>query len=236
MQNSFDALWVNVSPSLKVFDLPLQQYLSRYCKVVRWEYVQTLDEESCLEKAVTLLYDFIKSHNRQVHLIGHGISGVVALIFTRRYPHRVRSLTLLAVAPNSEVTWHAHYYTQRHLFYNLTCNQLLAIYTHALFGNYLPYPVNTLVNALKKDLEESPSMHSLFNLKKLPLGKILTPLIVCGSKTDPVVSPPDLFNWMKYFKPGDTVWESPDGYHFFHYYYPELVGEQILNFWRNYPM
>lgn len=59
MLNNYDVVWVNVSPSLKHFDLPLQQYLSRYFKIARWEYIQeNFDESSCIETSVDLLYDF----------------------------------------------------------------------------------------------------------------------------------------------------------------------------------
>ena len=101
MSNNFDVVWVNVSPSLKHFDLPLQQYLNKYFRIARWEYIQdNFDEYNCIETAVELLYDFfLKSELHQVHLVGHGISGVVALLFAQKYPWRISTFTLLAVSP-----------------------------------------------------------------------------------------------------------------------------------------
>jgi hypothetical protein len=45
-----------------------------------------------------------------------------------------------------------------------------------------------------------------------------------------------LHDWLNWLKPEDKLWECPEGYHFFHYFYPQQVGEQILSFWeRNHP-
>lgn len=58
------------------------------------------------------------------------------------------------------------------------------------------------------------------------------PMLVCGSKTDSVVNPPALDDWRNWFKPEDRLWEFPQGYHFFHYFHPQEVGAQIMNFSR----
>ncbi|MCX7596578.1 MAG: alpha/beta fold hydrolase, partial [Fischerella sp.] len=110
MSNTFDVLWLNASQSLKGFDLPLLRYLSEHLLIARWEYYQTKDEASSIDTAVTMLYDFLKSHARPVNLVGHGMSGAIALMFARRYPQQVRSLALLAVGSQPANTWHAHYY------------------------------------------------------------------------------------------------------------------------------
>ncbi|HEY9894816.1 MAG TPA: alpha/beta hydrolase, partial [Candidatus Sericytochromatia bacterium] len=41
-----------------------------------------------------------------------------------------------------------------------------------------------------------------------------------------------LQEWLECFKSDDALWQCPDGRHFFHYFYPEAVGEQLLQFWR----
>ncbi len=230
MSLSFDVLWLNASPSLKYFDRPLLQVLSRHFTIAQWEYHQSKDEASSLDKAVLLLHDYLSQRTQPIHLVGHGMSGVLGLTYARRFPERVRSLSLLAVAAQPAITWQAHYYVQRQL---IACShqQLLACTIRSLFGAPMPYPIKDLIVALKRDLEEAPSPHSLFKLANLPRGGVTVPLLVCGSKTDPVVHPPVLQEWLPYFKGGDRLWQCPDGRHFFHYFHPQMVGEQLLRFW-----
>ncbi|MBW4690601.1 MAG: alpha/beta hydrolase [Lyngbya sp. HA4199-MV5] len=231
MSPSFDVLWLNASPSLKHFDRPLLQALALHLTVAQWEYKQSPDEASSLDTAVVLLHDYLKRLPHPIHLAGHGISGVLGLMYARRYPERVRSLTLLAVAAQPAITWQTHYYVQRQL---IACSrqQLLACTARSLFGRQMPYAVKPLVASLRRDLEEAPSPHSLFKLETLPKGGVTMPLLICGSKNDPVVHPPALQEWLSYFKADDTLWQCPDGHHFFHYFQAQSVAEQLLRFWR----
>ncbi|MBW4555829.1 MAG: alpha/beta hydrolase [Trichormus sp. ATA11-4-KO1] len=231
MSDSFDVLWLNTSPVLKRFDQPLLQYLSGYMQIAQWEYQQTKDEASSIDQAVRLLHEFLESYPDSVHLAGHGMSGAIALTFARRYPKKVRSLTLLAVASQPANTWHAHYYFQRQLF-TISREQVLANSVRSLFGKQPPHTTKKLMSALDKDLEQSPSPHSLFKLVYLPKSGVSMPMMVCGSKTDPIVNPPALQDWHHWLKPEDRMWEFAQGYHFFHYFHPQEVGEQILNFWE----
>jgi pimeloyl-ACP methyl ester carboxylesterase len=100
------------------------------------------------------------------HLVGHGMSGIVALLFARQYPEKVRSLTLLAIAAQPAINWHSHYYIQRQLM-PCTQVQLLAQIAQSLFGTPLPESVMPLVSALAKDLELAPSPHSLYQVATL---------------------------------------------------------------------
>lgn len=231
MSNPFDVLWINASPSLKHFDLPLMRYLSRQVTIARWEYYQTKDEASSLDKAVTLLHDYLQFCDRPVHLVGHGMSGVIAWSYAQRFPGQVRSLSLLAVAAQPAATWQAHYYVQRKL---LTCSreQILANAVRTLFGNQPPFPVKDLVMALDRDLEESPCLHSLFKLVSLPKAGVTMPMMVCGSQTDPIVHPSALHEWADWLKPEDLLWECPEGRHFFHYFYPQQIGDLLWRFWK----
>ncbi|MEH2314480.1 MAG: alpha/beta hydrolase [Nostoc sp.] len=231
MSDSFDVLWLNASPILKRFDEPLLKYLSGYISVAQWEYHQTKDEASSIDQAVELVDEFLECRDRPVHLAGHSIGGAIALSYARRFPQKVRSLTLLAVAAQPANNWHAHYYFQRQLF-QISRELVLASSVRSLFGNQSPHTTKKLVAALDKDLEQSPSSHSLFKLVYLPKGGVSMPMMVCGSKSDPVVNPPALHDWLNWFKPEDKLWECPEGYHFFHYFYPEQVGKQILSFWE----
>ena len=231
MSLAFDVLWLSASPSLKPFDRPLLRYLSQHLPIAQWEYCQTSDEASSLDKAVVLLHDFLQ-FRRPVHLIGHGMGGILGLIYARRYPEHVQSLALLAVASQPATTWQVRYYVQRQL---LPCSrqQVLAQTVRSLFGSQLPYPAKDLVRVLARDLEESPSPHSLFKLVDLPTGGVSMPLMVCGCKTDPVVDPISLAGWLTCLKQEDYLWECPEGHHFFHYFHPQQVGEQVLDFWQS---
>jgi pimeloyl-ACP methyl ester carboxylesterase len=236
MSELFNILWVSASPSLSCFDKPLIRYLSKHIKIAYWEYLQTFDEASSIDNAVTLLYDYLKQCNspketRPIHLIGHGISGSVALIFARRYPTLVSSLTLLAVASQPAITWQSHYYVQRQIL-PISSKQALMNSVRNLFGNQLPYPAKSLISAFQKDLEKSPTLDSLFKLVKLPQGGVPMPLMVCSSKTDPIITPIELCNWQNWLKSGDKLWECAEGHHFFHYFYPEKCGQKILSFWQ----
>ncbi|MDZ7967804.1 MAG: alpha/beta fold hydrolase [Nostoc sp. DedSLP03] len=231
MSDSFDVLWLSASPALQRFDKPLLEYLSSYINVAHWEYQQTKDEASSIDQAVDLLYEFLECRG-PVHLVGHAMGGAIALTFARRFPQKVRSLTLLAVAAQPANNWQAHYYFQRQLF-SISRELILASSVRSLFGNQPPHTTKKLVAALDKDLEQSPTSHSLFKLVYLPKGGVSMPMMVCGSKSDPVVNPPALHDWLNWFKPEDKLWECPQGYHFFHYFYPQQVGEQILSFWQH---
>jgi pimeloyl-ACP methyl ester carboxylesterase len=233
MSDMVDVLWLSSSPALARFDQPLLKYLSKYMKVAQWEYHHEKDEGSYIDEAVNLVYEFLRDETDPIHLAGHGAGGAIALSFARRYPEKVRSLTLLSVASQPAHTWHTHYYVQRDLF-PVSREQVLANSVCNLFGKQPHHTTKKLMAALDKDLDQTPLSHSLFKLVDLPKGGVSMPMMVCGSQNDPIVDPPALQNWLKYFKPEDHLWEHPKGYHFFHYFYPQEVGEQILSFCQLY--
>jgi pimeloyl-ACP methyl ester carboxylesterase len=166
---SHDVLWLNASPSLAWLDRPLLHYLSKQVNIAQWEYYQGQDEGSSLYKAVCLLDKYLKTCDYPIHLMGHGISGVVGLLYARCFPENVRSLTLLGVAAQPAITWQSHYYVQRHLV-QCSRQQILASMVQSLFGSHLPYSTKNVIGTLKRDLEEALSLHSLFNLVELPEG------------------------------------------------------------------
>jgi pimeloyl-ACP methyl ester carboxylesterase len=227
-----NVVWVSASTSLKVFDRPLVQYLSQGLTIAQWQYEQQLDEASSLVKAVELLHDYLTSLEHAVHLVGHGMSGVVALLYARQYPERIKSLSLLSVAAQPAVTWHAHYYVQRQL---LPCSrkQLLAQTVQTLFGVSLPFSIQSLISTLDRDLETSPTLHSLYQLVQLPQGGVSMPLLVCAAKDDSVVDRCAHARWSRLLKPGDRLWSCPSGRHFFHFFHPEQVGNQLRQFWQS---
>lgn len=233
MSDIVDVLWLSSSPALARFDQPLLKYLSKYMTVAQWEYHHEKDEGSSIDEAVNLLNEFLTTKNDSVHLAGHGAGGALALSFASRYPEKVRSLTLLAVAAQPAHTWHTHYYVQREMF-PISREQLLANSVCNLFGKQPHHTTKKLITALDKDLDQTPLSHSLFKLVDLPKGGVSMPMMVCGSNNDHVVDPSTLQEWSKYLKPEDHLWQYPKGHHFFHYFYPQPVGEQILSFWQLY--
>ncbi|MGF1568609.1 MAG: alpha/beta fold hydrolase [Nodosilinea sp.] len=225
-----DALWLNVSPSFQRFDQKLLNHLVRHIEIAHWAYSQTPDEPSALEIAVTLLHDYIKGHNRPIHLIGHGTAGLLGLLYARQNPHRVKSLTLLSVGVNPMVDWQAHYYTQLEM---LPCSrqQVLTQMAYTLFGHQAKPLTSGWVNLLEKDLAHSLSPHSLLKRVSLCPGSVTVPLLVCGSRDDAIVDPNQLQGWQPWLKPGDRLWQCPSGRHFFHAVHPQPVANQILSFW-----
>ncbi|MBW4612617.1 MAG: hypothetical protein KME21_04940 [Desmonostoc vinosum HA7617-LM4] len=57
--------------------------------------------------------------------------------------------------------------------------------------------------------------------------------MVCGSNDDIIVETDTLQAWKPYLKKCDRLWSCMEGRHFFHFFYPELVAEQILSFYSS---
>ena len=232
MSKLFNALWVNTSKSLQRFDQPLQQYLRRHTAIAQWQYSQTQDEPSSLDEAVRLLHDYLQSCDEPKHLAGHGTGGLVALLCAHRYPERVKSLTLLSVSPQLGLDWIAHYYFHLQL---LTCNrqQVFMHVVRDLFGDQRPSIAKALAKRLQQDLDHSPSPNSLLSTIELPQGGVPVPMMVCGSRDDLVIDSHELQAWYPWLKDCDRLWQCLNGRHFFHYFHPQIVGDQILDFWNS---
>ncbi|NJO40971.1 MAG: alpha/beta hydrolase [Cyanobacteria bacterium RU_5_0] len=227
-----DALWLNVSPSLRRFDRPLLHYLSQQMMIAQWEYSQTQDEACSLEIALVLLHDYLKSCDRPIHLIGHSMSGLLGLLYARRYPKRVRSLTLLSVGIHPAIDWQAFYYAHRQL---LPCSRqmILARMVDNLFGDQFHPIAQGLLRTLERDLETSLSPHTLFRRESIAPGGAAAPLFVCSGEDDMIVSPHELQGWQSWLKKGDRLWKCPQGRYFFHYFQPKQVGQQIVDFYAS---
>lgn len=228
-----DALWLNVSPVLQGFDRPLLKYLSQQTSIAQWEYSQTLDEPNSLETALMLLHDYLKHHNRPIDLLGHSTGGLLGLLYARQHPERVRSLTLLSVGVHPAVDWQAHYYAQRRLLPH-DQQTILRQMVYGLLGCPPKNTAETLVGLLEQDLYQSLSPHSLFRSMSLFPISVAVPLLVCGSVDDIVIDPEQLRGWQQHFsEPTSRLWVCPGGRYFFHYFYPQQVSEQIVDFWNS---
>ncbi|MEM9216018.1 MAG: alpha/beta hydrolase [Cyanobacteria bacterium P01_F01_bin.150] len=231
MNHQYDALWLSVSPQLQRFDQRLSQRLIKATTVRQWNYRQTADEPCCLETCLILLHDYLKQHSRPIHILGHGMSGIVGLLYARRHPERVASLTLLSVGANPTVSWHSHYYALRNL---LPCKRSMVLVQVArlLCGPYCPSVLKTVAGMLEKDLDECLALHSLASRTAIQPDSIKPPLLVCQGKLDVILDPNTQLRWDQYLKDGDRFWQCPEGRHFFHYEYPQMVADEIIAYWE----
>ena len=230
MSNSPDSLWLSTSPSLQCLDLPLLRYLSGEISIARWEYCQNQDEPSSLNVAGQLLHEYLQSCDRPVHLIGHGTSGLLGLLYARQYPEKVRSLTVLAVGVHPAVDWQGQYYMHRQM---LSREATLRGMAYNLFGYHNECTMKRLKKILDSDLDCSLSGHSLFGHCSILPGGVSVPMMICGCQDDMIVEPDALRGWQPWLKEGDRIWSCPQGGHFFHFFYPQQVGQSILQFWRS---
>ncbi len=225
-------VWINANPSFRHFDGRIIRYLSQQIPIAYWEYAQTPDEASSLDIAVTLLHDYLKSKSQPIDLVGHGTGGLLGLLYARKYPHRVKSLTLLGVGAAPGIDWQAHYYQMRKL---LPCSSemILGRMVKMMFGDRSKSNVMDLVKIIQRDLYTSPTAHSLYQLNTIESAGVSMPLMVCGSENDGIVDPLALQGWSDYLKDDDILWTIPRGHHFFHYFFPEYTGRKIIKFWQN---
>ncbi|MGK7891156.1 MAG: alpha/beta fold hydrolase [Leptolyngbyaceae cyanobacterium] len=225
------ALWLSVSLPLQRFDRRLHSLLANTTDLYEWEYHQTVDEPCSLTIALTLLHDYLKQQSQPMHLLGHGMSGVLGLLYASRYPERVASLTLLSVGANPTVTWHSHYYALRNL---LPCSRQMVLMQVArlLLGAYPSSVLQAVATMLEQDLDECLTLHSLANRKNLPSRPLQVPLLVCQGQQDVILDPHTQIQWRQWMKEGDRLWQCPAGRHFFHYDYPQLVAHIITDYWK----
>jgi len=223
-------VWVSVSPGLRGIDRPLCRAVQPWVeRLWRWDYEQTLDEGADLAGAVSLLIGYLQTLEEPVHLLGHGLSGVVAGLAAQGCPEQVRSLALLGVSPQG-VTWHSHYYVQRRLLMG-SRNQVLLRLSRSLFGDPHPFCWRSLVEGLADDLDRSPCPYSLWHLagEVASLTQVPVPVFIGGSWDDPVVDPTQ---WQKVpLKAEDQVWLAAQGRHFFHVSQAVPLAKQMAAFW-----
>ena len=231
MSKPVENVWISANQSFKRFENSLLRHLSYQNSIARWEYAQHQDEPSSLEIALSLLQEYLDSLQQPVNLIGHSTGGLLGLLYTQRYPTKVKSLTLLGVGCNPAVDWQSHYYALRKF---LPCSQdiILAQMVQKMFGKQNQYNTKGLSKILQHDLNTSPSPHSLFRQISIPNKTVNAPLMVCGGANDAVCDRNSLAGWQEYLKPEDIIWKCPQGNHFFHYFYPEKVSRQVLKFWQ----
>ncbi|MEL6555204.1 MAG: alpha/beta hydrolase [Cyanobacteria bacterium J06621_11] len=229
-------LWLSISPHLKCFDRRLLAQLVKTYPVRTWEYAQTADEPCCLDSVVAALHEYVSDRTAlarrsgqaeyKIHLLGHGISGVVALMYARCYPQHVASLTLLSVNAKPAVNWQAHYYALRQL---LPCSRemILVQMAQMMFGHQPARFSKALAELLARDLDSSLSLHSLAHDIEISVGATDVSLLVCNGEQDAIVQAQRATLWRQCMKPEDRIWQCPEGHHFFHFHHAELVASLI---------
>ena len=236
MNQDSNLLWLSVSPHLKCFDRRLLAQLAKTHPVRTWEYIQTVDEPCCLDSVVNELHQYVSDRaaleqrsgqaDYKVHLLGHGVSGVVGLMYARTYPERVASLTLLSVNAKPADNWQAHYYALRQL---LPCSREMILVQMAkmMFGHQPHRFSRALAKLLACDLDSSLSLHSLAHDVDIPGGATEVPLLVCNGEHDSIIQAQKAVLWRKCMKPGDRIWQCPKGHHFFHFHQAESTAKVI---------
>ncbi len=221
------------SQSLRRFDLPLLRSLSRQYAIAQWEYCQNPDEPIDLNLAIAALHEYLQTQGA-VHLVGHGIAGLVSWLYARQYPEQVRSLTLLSVGVNLATSWHSHYYEQRQL---LSCSRETMLMRNAfyLFGYRDKEMLHWLANLLQQDLDNSLIPHSLYAPTYIAPTTISVPMLVCGASDDYVIGGGEnaYHKWKSHLKESDRLWLSEQGKHFFHYFQWQPLSKQIRSFWNS---
>ena len=221
------------SQSLRRFDLPLLRSLSRQYAIAQWEYCQNVDQPVDLNLAIAGLHEFIQTCQDKVHLVGHGIAGLVGWLYAKQYPERVRSLTMLSTGVDLASSWHSHYYEQRQL---ISCSREVMLMRTAfyLFGYRDKEMLYWLAELLKQDLDNSLVPHSLFAPTHIAPTTIAVPMLVCGAMDDYVAGGVNSYQkWKLHLKDIDRLWLSNSGKHFFHYSQSQTVSIQIRSFWNS---
>lgn len=236
MQHFPEALWLGTNPSLRPFDQRLCRLLNRQIDLEYWCYHQTADEPCCMSTVISLLDTYLQSQSQPLHLIGHGLSGTVGLLYSRLHPERVKSLTLLSVGANPAVGWQAHYYALRN---RLPCDRYMILMQMAntLFGSQSRAKMTRLAQILEKVLDSELAPHSLAEHQGFAPGGVEVPLMVCHGAYDVIVDPNAHSRWQPWLNTGDRLWSCPEGRHFFHYTHAPQTSPVILDFWQytNFP-
>ena len=131
---------------------------------------------------------------------------------------------------NPCLDWISYYYYLRSNFH-FSQERILARLASYLFGYHNQYYQKAFVGILEKALLFSLSPHTLYRRFDQSIEPISAPLMICGSEQDKIVPWEEIVKWKRYLKPEDKLYKSEVKEHFFHYFEPNLLGKNILEFW-----
>ncbi|MFK8184260.1 MAG: alpha/beta fold hydrolase [Phormidesmis sp.] len=242
-----------------VLNLGVTTQLTKTATLRRWEYCQSIDEPCCIESMVEALHDYVSDRSAleksfgnssaKIHLAGHGVSGIIALLYAQQYPEQIASLTLLSVAARPAVNWQAHYYALRQL---LPCSRamILAQMTRLLFGQQPARFTKALSQLLANDLDSNITLHSLAHHTQIAPGALRVPVLVCNGEVDAIAGPRDAGDWQRWRahvlssddpspetnpfpSEASRLWHCPGGNHFFHFYHAAEVAKMMRTHWQD---
>ncbi len=232
MKDKPEVVIISTSPTNDRLDVALVRYLGRNWTVGQWIYTQSdVDEGVSTYEVLFNLEDYLSSFP-PVHLIGHSLNGMLAFLYAKKFPDRVKSLTLLSVGRNMAMNWVSQYYFNLN-FLPICRVCLLKQMALNLFGNRSVEELDFYINLLIKDLLYGFCPHSPLDLICVKNEPIPVPLLVCGSKNDFICDPDSLVSWQKFLKPTDSFYLFNEGRHFFHHFAVEAVGKTIETFWQS---
>jgi pimeloyl-ACP methyl ester carboxylesterase len=257
---SLQVLHLCLSQNLRRFDVPLLQRLARHQVVATWEYQQSPDEGSDLALVLCALDHYLQHIDQPIHLIGHGLAGMVAWLYASRYPAKISSVVLLSVGRDLSYSWHSHYYSDYYqafldaVNYGDAPNEMFAGCPHCvsddasitqtekirpqvlqrlafrLFGYRDRQILQWLGQLLAQDLDQCFQIHSLKERIVTATPQLPMPVLVCGAADDPIFNAAG--RWQRHLQQRDRQWISQHGGHFFHYTQAALVSQRIEDFWR----
>lgn len=167
-----------------------------------------------------------------IHLIGHGMGGILAWRVARRLPGRVRSVTMLGVGPIPAINWQTYWMMMRH---RSLCSggQVMAHLVRLLVGPQRLPQARDWMRLLEQEL--ATSLPPIAFLHSTPLAQdhpLSMPVLIGGGAEDLLVSSAQMGRWRAYLKPQDRAWICPGGPHFFHITAPQRVSDQVVRFWQ----
>ena len=212
--NSSKILWLDMQPSLFCFNKRAVQSLSQNRTVRRWSFQHDPDESCTQEIVEKMLHETISGSSEKFHLIGHGLSGVLACCFAAKYPQLIQSLTLLSVDTYTFNTWSSHYLKTR----GQLCCDRLQILSHLSTLLFEPKDARVqlaLPRLLAKCLDYEFIQGSLITNDHLGnLKKPNVPLLVVNGNDDYVIDRNSKKRWEEVFSPGDFYKSIKGGRHF----------------------
>lgn len=241
-------LWIDLQPSMYCLFKRTAQTLSQHFEVKRWSFEHDLDESCDVKIIHSLLRQTIENSPGPVHLIGHGLSGTIAYLYTQEYPKNISSVSLLSVDIQSTNQWTSHYQSMRS---QLPCSRfhVLSQLSRLLIDTNDTHVQNIMTRLLAKCLDNDFVHGSILqNCEIQNLNKIKAPLLVINSDNDFVIDKNSSQRWQQNMKPGDCYQLIRNGRHFFPFnkwvetsmmiesfikMVPDQKGNLIPNYFKN---
>ena len=223
-------LWIDLQPTLHCFNQRLAKRLSKNRLVKRWSFQHDLDEACSIETIHSMMLETINEGKERYHLVGHGISGGIAHLFSCKYPKLVRSATLLSADTAITNQWTSHYLEMRS---QLPCSRerILFHLSSQLFGSDLSRKFPIFASLLAKCLDEEYILGSIASqIKRGRFKASDVPTLVINGNDDFVIDRTTHARWSEQLKPGDHYRALDNARHFFHHQEANQTATVIESF------